>query len=596
MPIGLTDILVALGSFPLMEDVSLLGGLRAVADISERDAIPAPYRKAGMFVWTQNEGTLWWLNGGLTNADWNQFSAGGGGINGDLQSSEGATQVIGFYGRPLTAGTPANGDAYVWSDGDSSFVLTQTGGAGRDVFAFNPLVTEDDRTFNDIIACLTAASNYSIASGRSVEVQLFDHGVVSSGSNWAFERFTFRGFGGDPTDIKSLTFGEAVTINSTRLRFRDVAVTSTSSTAVWAVNADSTLELDGYSSLSTGTASFADVGVAHLHLVTRDRSVLAPASAYLITGTGGSGRVTWYQNDSSWGNPGSQAIVDPNLEVVWYRNGVDEGSAVPPLTQIFGSFTPNIEPTVRQVIPLRIQFPITSDVNAGNPPFFDASEQIDVVPDAPGWNINSFIQPFNDSRSSLIKFLQNDSGNDVNIVHEDLLSVADERIVTRSGATEVLPGNGGAGILAYSGASLRWYWYALGSAGGGAETGVTKVNVTYSTVDDTPEIGYTYVIQGGNGTMIGVELHAYAGTNFSYAQYKILALFKINADGVPSQENFQFIGTPFEGTPTWDIYFDYATTPNLRVMLVGEGADTTDWRIRGEITETNMSGGGGGGA
>lgn len=548
MSIGLTDILVALGSFPLMEDVSFLGGLRAVVDITERDAIAAEYRKAGMFVFTQTEGQLWRLDAGLTNADWIEFTGGGG------------------------------------------------SSAGRDVFVFDPLATEDDRTFNTILGCLTAASNYSIATGRPVEVHLLDHATVSSGSNWAFERFTFRGFGGDPTDIKSLVFAEGVTINSTRLRFRDLAVTSTGSSPVWTQNADCTLELEGASTLSSSIASFANVGVARMVLITRDRSVLQPGGGlYLINGTPGSARIEWYQYDASWCNPGGGALTDPAIELHWWRDGVDTGDNQLPVVQPDGSFVPSALRGMRQVVPLRVSWSITSDITEGDFPFWDASEQIDVAPDNSGWNINSMSDPFFDSRSNPFKWLLNSSAFTVNIINNHGASALATRIHTSTGI-DVALGPGDMGLLAYAWDIPGWRYFPIGINAAGGDIGVTKVNVTYSTIDDTPEIGYTYTIQGGNGTMIGVELHAYAGTNFSYAQYKVLALFKINADGVPSQENFQFIGTPFEGTPTWDIYFDYATTPNLRVMLVGEGADTTDWRIRGEITEIPMTGGGGGGA
>jgi hypothetical protein len=83
MPIGLTDRLVSLGSFPILEDVYLQGGLRTVADTTERDAIAASLRKSGMLVWTQAGTTLWQLGPGLTNGDWAVASLGDG--SGDVQ-------------------------------------------------------------------------------------------------------------------------------------------------------------------------------------------------------------------------------------------------------------------------------------------------------------------------------------------------------------------------------------------------------------------------------------------------------------------------------------------------------------------------------
>lgn len=58
------------GSFPVWEDIDGLGGWRSVADITDRDAIPANYRKIGMVVVDETTGIAWQLSGGITNADW----------------------------------------------------------------------------------------------------------------------------------------------------------------------------------------------------------------------------------------------------------------------------------------------------------------------------------------------------------------------------------------------------------------------------------------------------------------------------------------------------------------------------------------------
>jgi hypothetical protein len=77
MSIGLTDILAALGNFPLLEDSSLLGGFRTVVDIPARNALDATVRKAGMFVWVDSDSALWRLESGLTNGDWVEVVIGG---------------------------------------------------------------------------------------------------------------------------------------------------------------------------------------------------------------------------------------------------------------------------------------------------------------------------------------------------------------------------------------------------------------------------------------------------------------------------------------------------------------------------------------
>jgi hypothetical protein len=79
MPIGLTDELTPLGSFHLLQDSHLKGGMRIVADITARNAIVSTSRKAGMVVWVQSESKTYRLGSGLLDADWYEDSGGGGG-------------------------------------------------------------------------------------------------------------------------------------------------------------------------------------------------------------------------------------------------------------------------------------------------------------------------------------------------------------------------------------------------------------------------------------------------------------------------------------------------------------------------------------
>lgn len=74
MSIGLTDKIAPLGSFAITEDTDTLGGLRVVADATERNAIPTLRRKPGMIVVQENDPDNWyqlaispWVG---TDADW----------------------------------------------------------------------------------------------------------------------------------------------------------------------------------------------------------------------------------------------------------------------------------------------------------------------------------------------------------------------------------------------------------------------------------------------------------------------------------------------------------------------------------------------
>lgn len=66
------------GAFPVTEDIYALGGLRAVADVAERNLIPVLDRKIGMVAVCQDTLDAWQLDGGITNADWAPFAPGGG--------------------------------------------------------------------------------------------------------------------------------------------------------------------------------------------------------------------------------------------------------------------------------------------------------------------------------------------------------------------------------------------------------------------------------------------------------------------------------------------------------------------------------------
>jgi len=64
-------------TYPVVDPIYGIGGYREVADITERDAITIPRRRAGMLVLTQNNFIVWQLNPDLVT--WRPFGAGGGG-------------------------------------------------------------------------------------------------------------------------------------------------------------------------------------------------------------------------------------------------------------------------------------------------------------------------------------------------------------------------------------------------------------------------------------------------------------------------------------------------------------------------------------
>lgn len=102
--IGLTDFIFPFGNFPILEDIYIKGGFRALADTVARDAIPTLDRKVGMRVATQADLKVWRLGPGLTNADWIDTGAGAAGTVTNVS----VTAANGFTGTVLNpATTPA---------------------------------------------------------------------------------------------------------------------------------------------------------------------------------------------------------------------------------------------------------------------------------------------------------------------------------------------------------------------------------------------------------------------------------------------------------------------------------------------------------
>ena len=73
-------------TYPVIDPIYGIDGLRCVANAAARDAIPTPRRRLGMFVILQSDLTAWQLNTATntgTDADWTQFTAGAAADRGD---------------------------------------------------------------------------------------------------------------------------------------------------------------------------------------------------------------------------------------------------------------------------------------------------------------------------------------------------------------------------------------------------------------------------------------------------------------------------------------------------------------------------------
>ena len=69
----------SLDTYPSAYAQELLGGHMAVAVTTDLTGIPSQPRVEGMTCWVIETTTLYVLSGGIADADWTVFSAGGGG-------------------------------------------------------------------------------------------------------------------------------------------------------------------------------------------------------------------------------------------------------------------------------------------------------------------------------------------------------------------------------------------------------------------------------------------------------------------------------------------------------------------------------------
>lgn len=157
MSIGLSDKIAPLGGFPITEDVDTFGGLRIVADATERNSIVDPRRKPGMIVVQKNDPAQWyqlkdspWVN---TDADWNVIPMGGAGGN--------------PYGFPI----PITVTPYDISSAGGYFLVDGT--------LSSPVVNLPD---NPAIGTAVTYTQYPTNLTASLEVHPFGAGSIDSSS------------------------------------------------------------------------------------------------------------------------------------------------------------------------------------------------------------------------------------------------------------------------------------------------------------------------------------------------------------------------------------------------------------------------------
>lgn len=190
-----------LGQYPTHATALGLGGWREVADATARNAIPNYLREQGMAVYTISDAKVWILNASPwngTNADWTQFTGGGGSTFSWLLALGMPAMVatdVGLWKIAQSSGTlsridltskagfgPVGADLIIdilkSSDGGSTFTsLWATHPANRPKIANGAIV--GNQTSFDTVAYLTGhvfrldiVQVGSITAGMNIDVQL----------------------------------------------------------------------------------------------------------------------------------------------------------------------------------------------------------------------------------------------------------------------------------------------------------------------------------------------------------------------------------------------------------------------------------------
>ena len=106
MPINLTTFIQPSNNntFPILEDKFVKGGMRTIADITARDAIPANNRKVGMLVVTQDTNLVYQLSADLTT--WVELPVGVTGPTGPTGADSTVVGPTGPTGADSTVAGP----------------------------------------------------------------------------------------------------------------------------------------------------------------------------------------------------------------------------------------------------------------------------------------------------------------------------------------------------------------------------------------------------------------------------------------------------------------------------------------------------------
>ena len=602
MPIGLSDYLLALGNFHLIEDTALKGGYRIVADITERDAISVASRKEGMRVFVISSGETYQLDAGLANWNWVLDAGGGGGITGPGSSTD--TAISTWSGTDGTALSDTNltiyGQVISTPDADSGSSITIQAGtatlsanSGGDLYLLGGIsgVTgtggqvsisagDGGSTSGDggQAGFYAGAAQGGDGNGGSLEFGAGSGDGTGFGGEAKFE----SGPGGATGSGGDIVFNAGGAGGSSggyggwiRAQGGMGGETGSGGNVVFQGGLGGTTSGPGGDATVTGGDAQTDGSGGNL--------ILAGGGA---VGTGSGGYVSLDAGSAAGGGqPGYVSITTGEayggdvaggyFSVVCGKgDGTEPGG---PINLVCG---PGGDGT-GEGGSIRIQ---TGDAGATS----GGSGSVNVYIGEPNGGAQGAINLLPSGSSTEapeLRFFEDEANG---ASYFGLKAAAD--MTGAAGSTtyilpDAYPASNGYALTSTTSGVMSWA--DVGGGGGGA--GITSFDATLTTYDSDPLLLYEYTPLSDE-RLIALSFRVMASMQLSASLFAVEALCKITS-GFVSELSTVFTNGPFQENYNWNVTVSPGTGT---VQIIVEGNfDTVDWRVTGTITEHTIGAGGG---
>jgi hypothetical protein len=193
--IGSVEPNAASDKYPTHSDIYGKGGFRAVADITERNAITPARRSEGMLVFCVGDGKFYQLKGGLLDANWIEITIGGGGggttadattlakgvikLAGDLSGTADLPLVAAIGGIPVSQVVTGMGILSEATDQNALSTLVKRDASGN--FSANMIMANITGNLTGTATISSGSVDGTVVGGTTPAAGSFTSLIASSG-------------------------------------------------------------------------------------------------------------------------------------------------------------------------------------------------------------------------------------------------------------------------------------------------------------------------------------------------------------------------------------------------------------------------------